>query len=101
MNRFVRRVPAALVSAAVVGGVVLGAGGAASAATSGPVAHDRTPAVAHEDRGVRGATHLEGRLRWDGHRLYVWNDGSWKDVTPVRHGGVDRWLVDQLLAAQR
>lgn len=103
MNRFVKRVPAAVASALIVGGAVLGAGGTASAATSGPVAHDRASVVSYEDHGVRGgkpAAHQEGQFRWDGHRLYVWNDGWWKDVTPIRDGSVDLWIVDQLLIAQ-
>ncbi|MEU6217864.1 hypothetical protein ABZ845_10135 [Streptomyces sp. NPDC047022] len=101
MNRFVRRVPAAVASALIVGGAVLGAGGTASAATSGPV--DRASVVSHEDHGVRSgkpAAYQEGQFRWDGHRLYVWNHGWWKDVTPVRNGSVDLWIVDQLLTAQ-
>jgi hypothetical protein len=113
MKSFVRRVSVAVASAAIVGGAVLGAGGSASAATSGPIEHDRSSIVhagngggrdGHQadwyghgrgyDRerddgwdGYRGwytydghgddlrGWHQEGQYRWDGHRLYVRDDG--------------------------
>ncbi|WP_432100798.1 hypothetical protein [Streptomyces sp. WAC 04229] len=49
----------------------------------------------------RNWNQVELEYRWDGHHLYRLVDGRWVDVTPYRHGVVDHWYVDQLIAAQR
>ena len=108
MKRFVRRISFVAASAVIAGGAVLGAGGVASAATSEPVGH----ATCHHNYG-RGWHPIDGRgdpsrvrhreegHRWDGHRLYRWDDGRWIDVTPYHNGRIDHWYLDQLLLAER
>lgn len=52
------------------------------------------------DRSGSGRSWDQKEYRWDGHHLYRLVDGQWVDVTPYRHGVVDRWYVDQVIAAQ-
>ncbi|MER7741912.1 hypothetical protein ABTX34_26945 [Streptomyces sp. NPDC096538] len=54
-----------------------------------------------DERQPNDRTWDKVEYRWDGHRLYRLVDGRWIDVTPYRHGVVDRWYVDQLIMAQR
>lgn len=125
MNRLITRVVVAVVSATIAGGAVVGAGSSAMAASQ-PVHPTRSEAVSvatgvgadspaygrvpagrrSEARDGYRAWHSlqgyhQGAYRWDGHRLYQWIEDRWIDVTPLRHGAVDRWYVDQLLLAQR
>jgi hypothetical protein len=124
MMRLAKRAVVAMASAAIMGGVVVGASGSASAASQ-PVEHTRSSAVGSEagtrEEGWEGHhpwRHAEdGRLdyrrdgqqhgyhqeadRRDGHRLYVWDGDRRVDVTSLVHNaGADRWYVDQLLQAQ-
>ncbi|MFJ4466516.1 hypothetical protein ACIP2X_03250 [Streptomyces sp. NPDC089424] len=127
MKNLVKRLPVVAASVALAGAAVLGAGGAASAATPERTGQDRGSyqerddghdalAVRHFDdrRGHPGTWrhvddrrdggwvwHHDVRYRWDGHRLHELVDGRWIDVTPTRHGEVDRWYVDQVLAFER
>lgn len=108
MNARVKRIRIAVASVAIAGSAAFGTAGSASAATSEPAGHDRFSTVDLQSRDHRywsadwddrnGDTHLE--YRWDGHRLCRLEDGRWIDVTPYRHGVVDRWYVDQVIAAQ-
>jgi hypothetical protein len=101
MNRLITRVVVAVASATIAGGAVVGAGSSAMAASQ-PVHPTRSEAVSVATGA--GADSLQryhqGAYRWDGHRLYRWIEDKWTDVTPLRHGAVDRWYVDQLLLAQ-
>ncbi|MGW1544653.1 hypothetical protein ACWCPM_31285 [Streptomyces sp. NPDC002309] len=128
MKNLIKRLPVAAASLALVGGAVLGAGGTASAAPMESAGHDRGAYQERDDgHGVQGARYSDdhGRdaqgtwrhdddrrddawdryhnvqYRWDGHRLHQLVDGRWFDVTPSRHGQVDRWYVDQVLAFER
>ncbi|MFE9629064.1 hypothetical protein [Streptomyces sp. NPDC006527] len=63
--------------------------------------HHRTWRYDSDHRGHEGGRHHTAQYRWDGHRLYRLLNGRWIDVTPYRHGAVDHWYVDQLLAFDR
>jgi hypothetical protein len=145
MKKFVKRVSVALASVTIAGVAVIGAGGAASAATSESIGHATSAQAGlqtlggaahhrgyladrddghggsrngysdddhrgHDDRNLyadqghrddRRARHHQGQVRWDGRDLYRWDDGRWIDVTVYRHGALDRWYVDQVLAFER
>jgi hypothetical protein len=64
MNRWVRRVSVPLASTVAAGGVLLGAGGVASAADSQPVAHTHAAPTAAPAVAVRTAA-----IRTDGQRV--------------------------------
>lgn len=109
MRRFVRRVSVAVASTAIVGGAVLGAGGSASAATSGPDEHGRSSVVAsghdegryghdegryghHADRYGHGRGHDGERGdSWDGARGRYAHDGRQDDHRDRRHENRYRW----------
>ncbi|MEV7992507.1 hypothetical protein AB0O67_11415 [Streptomyces sp. NPDC086077] len=127
MKKLIKRLPIAAASVAVAAGAILGAGGTASAATP-DTGHDRGAyqerddgrdghrarysdddhrdhyrawRYDHDHRDDARDRHHHVQYRWDGHRLHQLVDGRWIDVTPSRHGEVDRWYVDQVLAFAR
>lgn len=122
MKNLIKRLPVVAASVALAGGAVLGVAGTASA-TPQNAGHDRGT---HQERDdgydVHGARYADDhrtwrhddrrdgdawggyhdvRYRWDGHRLHQLVEGRWIDVAPSRHGEVDRWYVDQVLAFER
>ncbi|KAB2977533.1 hypothetical protein F8R89_00215 [Streptomyces sp. SS1-1] len=122
MNTFAKRVSLAVASVAIAGGATLAAPGHAMAASGNLGHHSETdgrddrrawsadqahPALSAQERDHRwderqrnNRTWDKVEYRWDGHRLYRLMDGRWIDVTPYRHGVVDRWYVDQLIMTQ-
>ncbi|MFE9613884.1 hypothetical protein [Streptomyces sp. NPDC006012] len=112
MNRWIRRVSVGLASAALAGGAVLGAGGAASAAVSQPVRAPHAQPAQHtqavalrtdEGRigyygngyGIGWSGQHDYSTRWDGHRAYIWDGNGWVKVTPWRGVVATQWYVDQ------
>ncbi|MQY37431.1 hypothetical protein SRB17_54350 [Streptomyces sp. RB17] len=108
MKRVLTRVRVPVVAAAIAGAALLGGTGQAFAQ---PVAHGQVAGAVpekardlasfagrqvrgHEGERVDGWDVRDGR---DGRRLYVWHEGRWIDVTPVREvAGANRWYLDQL-----
>ncbi|MGW7425393.1 hypothetical protein ACWGJB_36085 [Streptomyces sp. NPDC054813] len=84
MNRWIRRVSIAVASTALAGGALLGAGGAASAATaSGPADHARSSVAAfaaardrdsHREDVYRSGHHGEQDDSWDAPRGWYKDD---------------------------
>ncbi|MBF8191056.1 hypothetical protein ITP53_36180 [Nonomuraea sp. K274] len=102
MNNITRRLATAAATLAVTGGVVFAATGAASAATTERAGQVATVAISHQAaQNISAARRWDGerwwyrysgrddwytsgngaRYRFDGHRLYRWNDHKWKVVS--------------------
>ncbi|MEU1630823.1 hypothetical protein ABZ746_37375 [Streptomyces sp. NPDC020096] len=92
MNKPMRRITGAAVSAAIAGGAILGASGSASAATLGADRHDPSPTIVVQavsgerlDGGEHGGWYRHGydhgqHYGWDGHRGWHYSKdrhGDW------------------------
>jgi hypothetical protein len=114
MNRWIKRVSIALASTAMAGGALLGASGAASAATaSRPVEHTQSSITAFSADGGRDGYRdgWDGHHRWDGHHSWCRDDDRrgwyldqrvwYQDRSPWNTDDERRgWFLDQLVWAQ-
>ncbi|MEV6536026.1 MULTISPECIES: hypothetical protein [Streptomyces] len=97
MNSMTKRVSIALASTALAGGVLLGAGGSASAATtSAPVQHTQYVSATSTVSSVRAADHEGEAASWRGVSAARWYEDQVDEAASWHGVSAARWYEDQV-----